>query len=466
MCCQCGNLYYQAGYKIVQVPVPRAVPTPSPFEVKPAVTQEPAGLRKSETEPAVTQEPAGSSKIKKEAPTVVNKAVQTLPIEEITSLSQVTLPTSREQSTQTPPGPTTTNAQTQTSHQWDEYEEIQRWKKEYAVKQAQQLQVHRQNWRNHTFLIWEALDLTRQEIRKVKKDNRKLKDKMIKVFDMIQKLMTTRKPSCNYSLFFMERLMWFQLRSIIEGKPYEVISSIDFIQTFEAASTKDQHFLCEAYLHNEAILENRTLNMNPLVGDVQLRAFTSFLLNQITWQNDFTTVSNNEDKRSIWIRPEPQRAGIFIAQYRTFLRKKGMTELVQQLQSAVIQDCECIITAIQILALQANNLCWQHSTEKEHQCNPFGPDNLEAAISRVPSYIQCMRQCAENWIGYHFHFPLLWLPIEKYQISYKLTKKAEKAAWQRIQELQGFRARTDNTAFGYSLSCLHDISRYPDSDSD
>jgi hypothetical protein len=466
MCCQCGNLYYQAGYKIVQVPVPGAAPTPSPFEVKPAVTQEPAGLRKSETEPAVTQEPAGSSKIKKEAPTVVNKAVQTLPIEEITSPSQVTLPTSREQSTQTLPGPTTTNAQTQTSHRWDEYEEIQRWKKEYAKKQAQQLQVHRQNWRNHTFLVWEALDLTRQEIRKVKKDNRQLKDKMIKVFDMIQQLMTTRKPSCNYSLFLMERLMWFQLRSIIEGKPYEVISSIDFMQTFEAASTKDQHFLCEAYFHNEAILENRTLNMNPLVGDVQLRAFTSFLLNQITWQDDFSAVKNNEDKRSLWIRPEPQRAGIFIAQYHAFLKKKGMTEHVQQLQSAVIQDCERIISAIQVPALQANNLFWQNSIEKEHQCNPFGPANLEAAISRVPSYIQCMRQCAENWIGYHFHFPLLWLPIEKYQISYKLTKKAEKAAWQRIQELRGFRARADNTAFGYSLSCLHDISRYPDSDSD
>jgi hypothetical protein len=264
----------------------------------------------------------------------------------------------------------------------------------------------------------------------------------------------------------MERLMWFQLRSIIEGKPYEVISSIDFMQTFEAASTKDQHFLCEAYFHNEAILENRTLNMNPLVGDVQLRAFTSFLLNQITWQGDFSAAKNNEDKRSLWIRPEPQRAGIFIAQYHAFLKKKGMTEHVQQLQSAVIQDCERIISAIQVPALQANNLFWQHSTEREQQCNPFCPTNLEAAISRVPSYIQCMRQCAENWIGYHFHFPLLWLPIEKYQISYKLPKKAEKAAWQRIQELQGFRARTDNTAFGYSLSGLHDMSRYPDSDSD
>jgi hypothetical protein len=306
MCCQCGNLYYQAGYKIVQVPVPGEAPTPSPFEVK----------------PAVTQEPAGSSKIKKESPTVVNKAVQTLPIEKITSPSQATLSTSKEQSTQTLPGPTTANAQTQTSHQWDEYAEIQRWKKEYAAKQSQQLKVHRQNWRNHTFLIWEALDLTHQEIRKVKKDNRQLKDKMIKVFDMIQQLMATRKPSCNYSLFLMERLMWFQLRSIIEGKPYEVISSIDFMQTFEAASTKDQHFLCEAYFHNEAILENRTLNMNPLVGDVQLRAFTSFLLNQITWQGDFSAAKNNEDKHSLWIRPEPQRAGIFIAQYHAFLKKK------------------------------------------------------------------------------------------------------------------------------------------------
>jgi hypothetical protein len=161
MCCQCGNVYYQAGYKIVQVPVPGAAPTPSPFEFKPAVTQEPAGLRKSKTEPAVTQEPAGSSRIKKEAPTVVNKVVQTLPIEGVTPPSQGTLSTSREQSTQTLPGPTTANAQTQTSHRWDEYAEIQRWKKEYAEIQAQKLQVHRQTWRNHTFLNWEALDLTR-----------------------------------------------------------------------------------------------------------------------------------------------------------------------------------------------------------------------------------------------------------------------------------------------------------------
>jgi hypothetical protein len=482
MCCQCGDIYYRAGYKIIQVPVPGAVPPPSPFEVKPAVTQEPAGsiklktkpaatqepagLSKFKTEPAETQQPAGPSRIKKEAPTVVNKAVQTVPMEEVTPTSQINLSTSREQSTQTMPNPTTCHAETQTSHLWDEHAETQKWKKEYAETQAQHLQVHRQTWMNHTFSNWEALDLTRQEVREVKKKNRDLKARMVKAFDMMEKLMATRKPSCNYSLFLMERLMWFQIKSIIEGKPHEVISAIDFINTFAAASTRDQHLLCEAYFHNEAIPENRSLNINPLVGDVQLRAFTSFLLNQILWQGDFSAAKNNEDNRLLWIRPEPQGAATFISQYYAFLKKEGMTEHVQQLQSEVIQECERIISAIKIPALQASNLFWQQSTEKRQQRNPFGPANVEAAISRVPSYIQCMRHCAENWIGYQFHFPLLWLPIEKYQISYKLPKKAEKAAWQRLQEVKGFRALTDKTSQSYSLSSLHDQSRYPDSDSE
>jgi hypothetical protein len=387
-------------------------------------------------------------------------------MEEVTPLSQINLSTSREQSTQTMPNPTTVHAETQTSHPWDEHAEIQKWKKEYAEIQAQQLQVHRQTWRNHTFSNWEALDLTRQEIREVKKKNGELKDRMVKIFDMMQQLMATRKPSCNYSLFLMERLMWFQIKSIIEGKPHEVISSIDFINTFAAASTRDQHLLCEVYFHNEAIPENRALNINPLVGDVQLRAFTSFLLNQITWQGDFSAAKSNEDNRGLWIRPEPQRAAIFISQYYAFLRKTGMTEHIQQLQSEVIQDCERIISAIQIPALQANNLIWQQSTEQRQQHNPFGPANLEAAISRVPSYIQCVRHCAENWIGYKFYFPLLWLPIEIYQVRYKLSQKAETAAWHRLQEVQGFTTPTDSTARSYCLSNLHGQSQYQDSDSE
>jgi hypothetical protein len=466
MCCQCGNIYYQAGYKIVQVPVPGATPTPSPFEARtePAVTQEPAGPSRIKTEPAETQEPA-SPRIQKGIPTD-KKDVQTLPTEGLTPPSQINPSTSREQFTQTPPGPTTSDAETQTSHLWDEHAEIQKWKKEYAKTQDQQLQVHRQTWRNHTFSNWEALDLTRQEVRKVKKKNRDLKARMVKIFDLMHSLIATRKPSCNYSLFLVERLIWFQIKSIVEGKSYEVIEPTDFVKTFLAASTKDQHLLCEAYFHNEAIPENRLLNINPLVGDVQLRAFTSFLYNQILWQSNFSTVRNNEDNKLLWIRPEPERAARFISEYYEVLKKPGVTEHVQQLQSVVIQECQQSINTIEIPALQANNLIWQQSTKQRQQHNPFGPTNLEAAISRVPSYIQCIRHCAENWIGYKFYFPMLWLPIETYQVRYKLSKKAETAAWHRLQEEQGFKPPTDSTARSYCLSTLHGQSQYRDSDSE
>jgi hypothetical protein len=341
MCCQCGDIYYQVGYKVVQVPVPGAAPTPSPFEVKkePIATQEPAGPSKIKKEPAATQEPAGPPRIKtepcitaREAPTVVNKAVQTMPMEEFVPPNHINLSTSREQSTQTLPNPTTSNAETQTQL-WDEHAEIQKWKKEYAETQSKHLQVHRQTWINHTFSNWEASEQIRQEARDLKTKNKDLKGRLVLIFDLVQKLLATRKPSCNYSLFLMERLTWFQIKSIIEGKPHGVIQSTDFVKTFVAASTRDQHLLCEAYFHNEAIPENRLLNINPLVGDVQIRAFTSFLYNQILWQNDFLAAKHNEDNCLLWIRPEPQRAATFISEYYEFLKKLGVTEHVQQLQS-------------------------------------------------------------------------------------------------------------------------------------
>jgi hypothetical protein len=310
------------------------------------------------------------------------------------------------------------------------------------------------------------LDLTSQEVGEVKKKNRDLKARMVKIFDLMHTLIATRKPSCNYSLFLIERLIWFQIKSIFEGKSHEVIEPTDFVKTFLAASTRDQHLLCEAYFHNEAIPENRMLNINPLVGDIQLRAFTSFLYNQILWQSNFAAAKHNEDNKLLWIRPEPERAARFISEYYEVLKKPGVTEHVQQLQSIVLQECQQSISTIEILALQANNLIWKQSTKQRQQHNPFGPINLEAAISRIPSYIQCVRHCAENWIGYKFYFPLLWMPIETYQVSYKLSKKVEIAAWHRLQEEQGFKTPTDSTARSYYLSTLHGQSQYQDSDSE
>jgi hypothetical protein len=462
MCSQCGDIYYQAGYKVTQIPMPGASPAPTTFAVKeenPVVTQEPVGPSKIQNEPWPTTTATS------EAPVFINKVVQTLPIDESAPHSKINTHTLVEQATQTLPQPITCDAETQTQP-WDEQAIMDKWKKESVVTQDKSLQEHRLLWLNHIYSNWEALEQTRQESRAHKKQNKELKGKLLLMFDLAQKLLAARKPSSNYSLFLIERLTFFQIKSIKEGRPHAVLNPTDFVRTFAEASTIDQHLLCEVYLHNEAIPENRQLNLNPLVGDIQIRALTSFLNNQITWQNDFLAAKHNEDNRLLWIRPEPQNAATFVAEYYQFLKKPGMIQYIRQLQTTVLQDCQQFIKSTEIAALQENNMFWQQSSEKRQEHNPFSPTNLETTISRVPSYIKCVQQCAESWIGYQFHFPILWMPAEKYQVHHKLPKKAETTAWQRLQRVQGFRAPTDNTFHSYCLSNLHAQSRYSDSDSD
>jgi hypothetical protein len=109
MCSQCGDIYYQVGYKVIQIPMPGAPPAPSNFAVKeehPVVTQEPIGPSKINTGPWPT------TNVKSETPAFVNKVVQTLPIDESAPPSQINTHTFVEQATQTLPQPTTCNAET------------------------------------------------------------------------------------------------------------------------------------------------------------------------------------------------------------------------------------------------------------------------------------------------------------------------------------------------------------------
>jgi hypothetical protein len=175
------------------------------------------------------------------------------------------------------------------------------------------------------------LEQIHQESRAYKKQNKELKGKFLLMFDLAQKLLAARKPSYNYSLFLMERLTFFQINSIKEGRPHAVLNPTDSFKTFAEASAMDQHLLCEIYLHNEAIPENRQLNLNPLVSDIQIRALTSFLNNQIIWQNDFLAAKHNEDNRLLWIWPEPQNVATFVTEYYQFLKKPGMTQHIRQL---------------------------------------------------------------------------------------------------------------------------------------
>ena len=71
------------------------------------------------------------------------------------------------------------------------------------------------------------------------------------------------------------------------------------------SSFTEQNLLCEFYLHEMACPLDLHSNPSPYLGDVQLRAFASFVHNHVQWERVFQIVSQNEANSNLWIQNEP-----------------------------------------------------------------------------------------------------------------------------------------------------------------
>ena len=75
-------------------------------------------------------------------------------------------------------------------------------------------------------------------------------------------------PSSSYPVFLFEQFIWFKLRAVKEGRPYEIATSAKFLETFLESNFKDQNLLCELDLHELACSLDRHSNRVPFSGDV------------------------------------------------------------------------------------------------------------------------------------------------------------------------------------------------------
>lgn len=190
--------------------------------------------------------------------------------------------------------PCVSNAYTETSS-FQELKDI--WRIEYELSQGKAFQQQKAIWFSYAYKNWDALEQSRAQ----HKENKKLKARLSYIFDLVQRVLATRKPFFNYAVFLRERLAFLQIKAIRDGRPYQVATPDQFIETFTEAPNNDQNLLCELYLHNEAMPEDRKMNILPLAGDIQIRDFISFLANQLTWKNAFMLATHNEQNCLLWI---------------------------------------------------------------------------------------------------------------------------------------------------------------------
>ena len=69
--------------------------------------------------------------------------------------------------------------------------------------------------------------------------------------------------------------------------------------------TIEQDFLCELHMHNLIIMDYEDWGPNPHVGELQLRAFMSFMRNQLKWNNAANFLENIEWEDVLWVRGSP-----------------------------------------------------------------------------------------------------------------------------------------------------------------
>ena len=136
------------------------------------------------------------------------------------------------------------------------------------------------------------------------------------------------------------------------------MTSAKKFETFLRSNFEDQNLLCELYLHEMACRLDCHSNPIPSLGDVQLRAFASFVSNHAQWERYFQTFSQNESHSNLWIRSEPQTLSIFLDRHRSLLSCPIQTRHIMELQEKVISTCTNHISIHQQVALEGSKHRW------------------------------------------------------------------------------------------------------------
>jgi hypothetical protein len=96
--------------------------------------------------------------------------------------------------------------------------------------------------------------------------------------------------------------------------------------------------LCELYLHNFILEENREENPNPFTGDIQFQAFLSFSKNQIRWAKSHKVFMKMDNGLDLWIRGEPPKPFDTIMQHRAFMKREKVVEYLAPIHRLVVHS--------------------------------------------------------------------------------------------------------------------------------
>lgn len=206
--------------------------------------------------------------------------------------------------------------------------------------------------------------------------------------------------------------------------------------------------------------------MTPYVGDIRLHDFASYVQNHVRWEIGHSAAEQNENNVTMWVRGESTPLYDIWRQQVALLSSFKVVSAITDFQEEAITSCLDTIRRNQTSVVLACKLRWKVSSKVLKRKDPFNPPNFIEALSQVSQYIQCIRACGIHRLGLKFQYLLIWLLVDKYQISYKLSPYQESQWCHHLINTCGYRVDGQDVAYSYNLSNLHEVSALPSSDSD
>lgn len=96
-----------------------------------------------------------------------------------------------------------------------------------------------------------------QEALEKEEEVEKLHVKLNKVTSLILELMSCRSPSLVYAMFLKENLLNYQMTCVMQDRTPVLQEPLEFSQAFNNSHVAIKNFLCEIFLHNLAIPNDR-----------------------------------------------------------------------------------------------------------------------------------------------------------------------------------------------------------------
>lgn len=207
-------------------------------------------------------------------------------------------------------------------------------------------------------------------------------------------------------------------------------STQSFLEIFHSFNFDEQSLLCKLFLHNimcEYVSTKMVASVFSYMGDLQLRAFLSFMRNQIEWHLAMKSTEANEERKTLWVRAKPGMVYELKHEFKLFLSTLEIREQSTIYRKRIVRICLNLHAHLKTRALLG---CFKHnkacSAELQEE-DPFEYRNSMSVVTWVPEYAQIVQTLGAFWIRLRFRFPLIWLPVEEYRLDYHLCDYEEES---------------------------------------